>query len=194
MRNGICVAFICISRVRSSLCFKIQFTHLWILSFAHLSIGFLVFSIFNSPSHIRDISPLSVRNFLPVCHLPLTLFVVFYPHRKVSFCYLFIWLNWLILNLLWILSPRKSSPTPMSKTFIHVFCSTCMVSIFTFRSLIGLFILVYAVSYELTIFCQILTSCPALFKKKKAYLYLFLDFLLYSTGLNYLPDSITEVL
>ncbi|CAI9162159.1 unnamed protein product [Rangifer tarandus platyrhynchus] len=52
------------------------------------------------------------------------------------------------------------------EAYIHGLCSTCIVSAFTFKSLVCLFIPVYAVRCELTSFCQILSSCPALLKKK----------------------------
>lgn len=141
----------------------------------------IFFSIFKSSSHIRDINSLSVRNFLPVCRLPLTLFVLFYSHGKILLHFHIIKLINLKFHLDFELQ-KIFLITPGEEAYIHGLCSICIVSAFTVRSLICLFIPVYAVRCELTSFCQILSSCPALLKK--TYLYLLLDFLLYSTHLS----------
>lgn len=111
-------------------------------------------------------------------------FVCSFPQGKVLFCFHFYMAT--LINLFfyvtWILSHRKSFPTPRSKRHSFTCVITHMVSIFTCRPLICLIYLLYAVKYESNfIFFQMVNklSCN-LFKK----VYLPISGLFYSTGLT----------
>lgn len=128
--------FICTSLMFEALIYLLM-NYIFCLLF-HGVFG-IFFSIFMSSSHIRDINSLSVRNFLPVYHLPLTLFVLFYPLGKVLLHFHIIKLINLKFHLDFELQ-KIFLTTHGEEAYIRGLCSTCIVSAFRFKSLICLFL------------------------------------------------------
>lgn len=121
-----------------------------------------------SSSRTRDITPLSVRRcryFLPVCQLLLTLFVEMFPHQKGSFVtFVYSRIDYLFLFPLDFKSENSQQP---GQSGIR------MVSIFTFGTLICLFIPMYAVRHGSNfIFFQMINQLSHTIKKKNSGLFI----------------------